>query len=170
MSYVTITEYDYIARDLAHQPIAAAVTGSIKAEQRIENDGVSEPFKGHLICIYASAIVAFAFGLEPKADPTLHIRGPGVHFYGVNPGECLAVAVVKDEAQKAETPAPAPPPTAQGTSQDSRATEQQHPEVDSPSTQAASWPKDAPSEAQLASTHAAHHTKRSGLETKTTRK
>ncbi len=98
MTYITISEFDYLARDGGHNPLAAPVSTS-KAEQTLEIGPVpktSEPFQGKFICIFTQVTIALAFGAKPEADPLFHNRGPGEHYYGVNPGEVLSVVMVGD--------------------------------------------------------------------------
>lgn len=97
MSFITITEFDHLARDAQHQTAPMMVSGSIKAEQHIDLGLLpesSDEFQGRLICIWTPVPIALAFGLEPKADPGFHVRGAGEHWYGVNPGERLSVIMV----------------------------------------------------------------------------
>jgi len=96
VTYITITEFDNLARDVGHQTLPAPVSQSV-AEQSIELGLIpkpSEPFKGRFICVYSPVTIALAFGPEPEANPRFHNRGPGEHYYGVNPGERLSVIMV----------------------------------------------------------------------------
>lgn len=97
MSFITITEFGGILRDGA-VGIQAPMTPPV-AEQHIDLGMLSvpsEPFKGTLIVIHSSVPIALAFGDNPEADPSLHVRSPGDLVYGVNPGQRLAV-IMADE-------------------------------------------------------------------------
>jgi hypothetical protein len=97
MSYITITEFEHLARDTNHLALPAPMSISV-AEQSIDlglTATPSEPFKGKFICIFSPVTIALAFGAKPEANPKYHVRPPGTHYYGVNPGERLSVIMVE---------------------------------------------------------------------------
>lgn len=97
MSFITITEFERIL-SVGAIGVQAPMTPPI-AEQHIDlsfTSVQSESFRGQLIMIHALVPVALAFGADPEAQPGLHVMSPGDRFYGVNPGQKLAV-IMADE-------------------------------------------------------------------------
>lgn len=97
---IYITEYARVVTDQGNASVGAPLEPA-QAEQSFELGLVSEkskPFGSstRFVCIYSPVPIALAFGKDPEAVASLHVRSAGEHFYGVNPSDCVAAIMAEE--------------------------------------------------------------------------